>query len=435
MVKNNQLICTPVDRLHADITVPGDKSISHRALIFAALAHGKTSIQNFLPSADCLATLKALQSLNVPIQYLDETHLIVEGKGFDGFNASSEILDLGNSGTGLRLLTGVLAAQSFDSVLTGDESLRRRPMARIITPLTQMGAKITASEDKTAPLKIQGSSLHGIKYSSPIPSAQIKSCLIFAGLLAQGETSISEPELSRDHSERLLTHFNYPWQYKNTAINLVGGHTLHAREIEIPADFSAAAFFIVAAAITPQSNLILRRVGINPTRIGLIHLLSLMGAKIKFHNISSLGQEPIADIHVEYHPLTAIEVPISHVVSSIDEFPIFFIAAACAKGTTILRGAQELRVKESDRIASMAEGLQRLGISVEIFPDGVAIHGGKIQGGTVNSYQDHRVAMAFAMASTIASDKITILNPQNISTSFHNFVLICQQLGLNITTA
>lgn len=432
MAKNHQLMCHPVESLQGEITVPGDKSISHRALIFAALAKGKTTIQNFLPSEDCFATLKALEALNVTINYIDKTHLIVEGRGVDGFTAPEHTLDLRNSGTGIRLLAGILAAQPFNTTLTGDESLCRRPMDRIITPLAKMGAKITATEKQTAPLKIQGTNLRAIKYSSPIASAQIKSCLIFASLLAEGEASIAEPQQSRDHTERLLSHFSYPWAYKNNQITLHGRQSLQATEVEVPGDFSSAAFFIVAAAITPHSNIILRRVGINPTRIGLIHLLTLMGAKIKLNNIETLGQEPIADIHVEYQPLKAIEVPLSHIVSSIDEFPVFFIAAACAKGITILRGAQELRVKESDRIASMAEGLQHLGITVNIFPDGISIQGGKIKGGIIDSYNDHRVAMAFAIASTVASESLHILNVSNIATSFPNFVQIAQQLGLNI---
>ncbi|MEE9452114.1 MAG: 3-phosphoshikimate 1-carboxyvinyltransferase, partial [Gammaproteobacteria bacterium] len=342
------------------------------------------------------------------------------------------VLDCGNSGTAMRLLTGILAAQSFDSTLTGDASLTKRPMQRVINPLGQMGAKITA-EDGKAPLFIRGGqSLQAIHWAMPVASAQVKSSLLLAGMYAQGETVITEPDITRDHTERMLASFDYPVNTENNGIRLCGGGILTATEIKVPSDLSSAAFFIVAAIITPGSDILLRNIGINPTRTGVIEILRLMGADIKINNERNFNTEPVADIRVQYSKLHGIEIP-RHLVSlAIDEFPILFIAAAQAQGETVLHGAQELRFKESDRIQAMVTGLQSLGIKAQALDDGAVISGGVFDGGEVDSQGDHRIAMAFAMAGICAKQPVKVHNCANVATSFSNFIDSAQNLGVDI---
>jgi 5-enolpyruvylshikimate-3-phosphate synthase len=399
----------PGGRLQGTARIPGDKSISHRAVILASIADHQTVIHDFLNSADTMATLNACRQLGVPIT-IKNNQVIVEGVGLHGLRASNQILDLGNSGTGFRLLVGLLAGQRFDSAITGDASLQKRPMERILVPLRLMGAKINSDQ---FPIHIHGSVLHGIYYSLPIPSAQIKSCLLLAGLYAEGKTTITESVSTRDHTELLLQCHG-------------------EKEIFIPADISSAAFFIVGASIAPGSDILLENIGVNLTRMGMIHILRLMGADIIFENPRMLGAESVADIRVRYAPLQGIDIPKEYIVSAIDEFPIIFIAAACATGVTRLQGAGELRVKESDRIATMVKGLQILGIQAETLSDGVIIEGGQIRGGEVDSAGDHRVAMAFAIAGLAAKQPIMIHDCANIATSFPEFVTVAQQLGLEI---
>lgn len=433
MVKPTTYYSTqPVLTLRGDIKLPGDKSISHRALLLSAIANGNSTIYNLLMGADNLATLAALRQLGIDIQIENQT-VNVAGKGLNSLQASPVALDLGNSGTGLRLLAGILAGQSFTSELTGDLSLQKRPMARVVDPLTQMGASISLSPNKTPPLRIiGGSNLQGITYKMPIASAQVKSCLLLAGLYAKGCTTIIEPTLSRDHTERMLKQFAYPITIKNNHVSLCSGHDLQATQINVPGDISSAAFFMVAASIIPGSMVRLQQVGINPTRTGIINILRLMGADITLENEQLDLPEPTADIIVRYSQLKGITIPQAEIVSAIDEFPIIFIAAACAQGKTLLRGAHELRVKESDRISVMANGLMQLGISCEVLPDGLIIEGGLMQGGQIDSCGDHRIAMAFAVAGCIASDSITILNCDQVATSFPNFVELAQTVGMHL---
>ncbi len=416
----------------SEINIPGDKSISHRAIILSSVAHGHSIIKNFLMGEDTLATLRAMQSLGVNI-FVKEQAVIVEGVGLQGLQASASSIDVGNAGTAMRLLTGLLAGQPFYSVLIGDASLVKRPMARIVTPLHQMGAKIAMTKEGTAPLQITGKqNLRGIHYVMPIASAQVKSCLLLAGLYADGKTTLIEPSFSRDHTERLLAAFSYPIEKNCYQISLEGKKELQGTEIFVPGDLSSAAFFVVAALITPGAELVIKNVGINSTRLGFLHILRLMGGKIDIVEKGEQSNEPIADLYIRYSALRGIVIPPQQVASAIDEFPILFIAAACAQGQTILKGAQELRFKESDRIATMAAGLSQLGIEVQVFTDGLAITGGELRGGVVESLGDHRVAMAFIIAANRAKDPLLVKNCSNIKTSFPNFVDLTSQLGLNI---
>ena len=424
----------PGGRLCGETRVASDKSISHRSIIFGSLAQGTTSVKGFLEAEDTLSTLKAFRSLGVEIDHHGDGCVDIHGVGLDGLKPSSEPLFLGNSGTSMRLLCGLLAAQSFDSSLTGDASLNRRPMLRVTKPLTEMGASIETTEQGTAPIRIHGGlRLHGIDYPMQIASAQVKSCLLLAGLYAQGTTSITEPAPTRDHTERMLEGFGYPLQRQGSTVSIQGRHaTFKAISIDVPGDISSAAFFMVGAAISPGSDVLLKHVGINPTRTGIIDILRLMGADIQLENQQTIGGEPVADIHVHYAPLTGIDIPENRVPLAIDEFPVIFIAAACAQGETLLTGAAELRVKESDRIQVMADGLQRLGINAQPTADGMRIEGGKLNGGQVDSYGDHRIAMAFSIAGLRASSDIMIDNCDNVQTSFPDFPEIACRLGLNV---
>lgn len=414
--------------------VPGDKSISHRAVMFGALAEGITLVGGFLDGEDCLRTMKAFEAMGVRIDRTDATSLRVHGVGLRGLRAPVQPLDLGNSGTSMRLMAGLLSGQDFATTLTGDESLSRRPMKRIIEPLAQMGARIDA-QDGHAPLRIQPvAGLKGISYRSPVSSAQVKSGVLLAGLYAQGRTEVFEPQPSRDHTERMLRAFGVALEAEPGRAALRGGQTLKAGVIEVPADISSAAFFLVGAAITPGSDLTLSGVGINPTRAGLLEILRRMGADLEILNPREQGAEPVADLRVRGGVLQGIDIGRELVALAIDELPAVFIAAACARGTTLVTGAEELRVKESDRIQSMCEGLWTLGVAAEPRPDGVRIAGGRLRGGTVHSHGDHRVAMSFAMAALRAEQPITILDCANVNTSFPGFAALAARAGLRIAT-
>ncbi len=419
--------------LQGDLKIPGDKSISHRALLLSAIAEGDSEIQDVLLGADNVATLEAIKSLGVSVQALGATHLKIQGVGLHGLKPSSRPLDFANSGTGLRIMVGLLAGQDFDSQLIGDASLSQRPMARIVNPLIEMGAKIKMSEQGTLPLKIFGKqTLHGMDYKMPLASAQVKSCLLLAGLYAKGKTCVSEPGITRDHTERLLKAFGCPVKRTHSQVCINGDAHLKATHIIVPGDISSAAFFMVAASIIPGSDIVLKRVGVNPTRIGIITLLKLMGANIELLNQDEQSGEPIADIRIRYAKLHGIDIPIEQVPLAIDEFPVIFIAAACAKGRTVLKGAEELRVKETDRIAVMAAGLKSLGIQLEILTDGLIIEGGQLTGGEVDSCGDHRVAMAFAVAGARAEGSVKVFNCVNVATSFPGFVTAACGLGMAV---
>ncbi|KTC78327.1 3-phosphoshikimate 1-carboxyvinyltransferase [Legionella brunensis] len=425
-------VSSPVKALQGDITVPGDKSISHRAIILGAIAKGTTTVSGFLEGEDCLATLKAFQSMGVSIEGPVAQRVVIHGVGKHGLKKPEKVIDCGNSGTTMRLLAGLLAAQSFDSELNGDHSLQKRPMERVSRPLVQMGAEIRTTEGKP-PLFIRGGhSLHGITYEMPVASAQVKSCLLLAGLYAQGETRVVEPGFTRDHTERMLTTFSYPIQKAENTIVINSESECLGTDIIVPGDISSAAFFIVAATLIPGSELLIRNVGINPTRTGIIQILILMGADISLNNKRLCGEELVADLCVRHAPLEGIDIPSELVPIAIDEFPAIFIAAACAKGQTLLHGARELRCKESDRIGAMVEGLQELGIEAQAFEDGLYINGGELQGGEVNSFHDHRIAMSFAIAGAMAKNPVTIKNCANVATSFPTFVKTANKINLAI---
>lgn len=415
------------------IRVPGDKSISHRAVMLGAIAEGRTSVSGFLEGEDALATLAAFRAMGVAIDGPNEGRLVIEGVGLRGLRVSADPLDLGNSGTSMRLLAGLLAGQSFDSVLVGDASLMRRPMARVATPLKSMGAVIETAEGGTPPLSIGGGqTLHGIRYQLPVASAQVKSAVLLAGLYADGRTEVVEPAPSRDHTERMLRGFGYRVDVDGAVIGLDGGGRLQGCDIDVPGDISSAAFFLVGASIAPGSDLLVENVGINPTRTGVLAILKAMGADIEVLNRRESGGEPVADLRVRSAALRGIEIPHEQVPLAIDEFPALFVAAACADGTTTLRGAEELRVKESDRIDAMANGLRRLGVDVEPLADGIVIRGGDLGGGTVDSYTDHRIAMSLSMAALRASGDIIVTDCANVATSFPGYVELARAVGLAV---
>jgi len=423
----------PGGRLQGRLRVPGDKSISHRSIMLGSLAEGRTRITGFLEGEDSLATLMAFRAMGVRIEGPSGGSVSIEGMGLRGLQAPSAPLNLGNSGTSMRLLTGLLAGQRFDSILVGDSSLSRRPMGRVIKPLSAMGAVIESSADGTAPLKIQGGhALRGIEYAMPVASAQVKSSILLAGLYAEGQTCVVEPAPTRDHTERMLTGMGYAVGVSGNRICLTGGGRLDGVQIEVPADISSAAFFLVGASIAAGSELLLTHVGINPTRTGVLDILRSMGADIELEHARQVGGEPVADIRVRQAQLKGIEIPAHRVPFAIDEFPALFIAAANAAGRTVLTGAEELRVKESDRIQVMADGLQALGVDARPTPDGMIIEGGKRSGGAVDSHGDHRIAMAFAMAALVADGPVTIRDCANVNTSFPGFVTLARHAGLGI---
>ena len=424
----------PGGHARAELEIPGDKSISHRSVMLGALADGLTEVTGFLEGEDSLATIKAFRDLGVIIEGPTQGRLAIHGVGLDGLKGSSDPLYMGNSGTSIRLLSGILAGQNFDSVLEGDGSLSKRPMERIAEPLNKMGAGLSISEGNTPPIRVTGGrKLNAIDYVMPVASAQVKSCILLAGLFAKGVTSIFEPARTRDHTERMLRGFGYEVKTNGHTISLEGGGCLRACRIDIPGDISSAAFFMVAAAITPGSDIFMKNIGVNDTRCGIINILRLMGARIDLSNCRDMAGEPVADIRVRHETLIGIEVPIKQVPLAIDEFPAIFIAAACAKGRTRVAGAGELRVKESDRISAMADGLKILGISAVPTEDGIEITGGQIGSGEVESYGDHRVAMAFSIAALRSTGTIVVNDCENIATSFPNFARLADIIGIDVT--
>ena len=417
------------------LRAPGDKSMSHRTIMLGSIAEGITEATGFLEGQDALCTVNAFRAMGVTIDGPRDGQVRIQGVGLHVLKEPNETLDMGNSGTSIRLISGLLAAQSFDATMTGDASLTKRPMGRVITPLQQMGAVID-SHDERPPLTVRGGqSLKGIHYVMPMASAQVKSCVLLAGLYAEGRTSVIEPAPTRDHTERMLQGFGYAVDSENGVISLSGGGNLQGAQLDIPADISSAAFFLVAASISEGSDLILEHVGINPTRSGVITILTLMGADIEIMNERTVGGEPVADLSVRSAKLKGIEIPEELVPLAIDEFPVLFIAAACADGETVLSGAEELRVKESDRIASMAEGLTRLGIANEVMPDGIRIQGGRMTGGEIDTYHDHRIAMSFSIAALRANGDIIVNDCDHVATSFPNFASLSKGIGLRITEA
>jgi len=425
----------PGGQLRGRARVPGDKSISHRSIMLAALADGISEITGFLEGEDCLATLSAFRRMGVTIDGPDAGRVRVRGVGLRGLQAPEGPLDLGNSGTSMRLLAGLLAGQSFSSELIGDSSLSRRPMRRVTDPLTRMGADIHCSAEGTPPLRIHGRALQGLRYSMPVASAQVKSCLLLAGLYAEGRTCVREPAPTRDHTERMLRGFGCQVQVEDGWICVQGGQRLRPAGIEVPADISSVAFFLVGASIAPGSDLLLEHVGLNATRSGVVEILRLMGANIEILAAREVGGEPVADLRVRSATLHGIEIPRALVPLAIDEFPALFIAAACARGETVLAGAEELRVKESDRIQVMAEGLQALGVAAAPLPDGIIIRGGAVGGGEVEARGDHRIAMSFAMAGLVAGGPLCVRDCANVETSFPGFAALARGCGLSLVEA
>ncbi len=431
-MKETDFISRPIGFLDCELFMPGDKSISHRAVILAAIAKGTTTINGFLDGEDCLATLNAVAQMGVTYEGPFDNRLIIHGVGKYGLTPPDSVIHCGNSGTTLRLLTGLLAGQKFPSQLTGDHSLLKRPMERVCRPLSLMGADIHNNQGRP-PIYIKPvSQLQGIDYQMPVPSAQVKSAILLAGMYAKGNTEVTEQQFSRDHTERMLTSFSYPLRKANKTIAINSDGEPKGTDIIIPGDISSAAFFIVLASILPGSDLLIRNVGVNPTRTGLLTILQAMGADISIQNKRLCGEEPVADIRVLSAELEGIDIPAALVPLAIDEFPALFIAAAHAKGQTLLHGAKELRFKESDRISVMVEGLQTLGIDTQAFEDGLYIKGGQLKGGIVDSYQDHRIAMAFLIAGAAAKSEVIVKNCKNIQTSFPGFVKTAEKAGLNI---
>jgi len=447
----------PAASASGDIRVPGDKSISHRALLLGSIAEGITEVRGFLESEDCLATMAAMRALGVDIEQCGPVEVRVHGVGLKGLKPAGRALDLGNSGTAMRLMTGLLSGQAFDTELVGDASLMKRPMERAAAPLRLMGARIDTDRGRP-PVRISGGApLRGIRYEMPVASAQVKSAVLLAGLYAEGVTEVIEPGVTRDHTERMLQSFGCPVESVRGEVRLTPVERLTARPLEVPGDFSSAAFFMVAGLIAGGhgadgrvggQGLTIRGVGINPTRTGLLDILALMGADLRLVNHRRAGAEPVADIELRAANLRGIHVPEHLVPLAIDEFPALFIAAACAEGETRVTGAEELRVKESDRIAVMAEGLTRLGVSCEVLPDGIVIHGRGVSrpatpgeaarddtifsGGTIDSHGDHRIAMSFAVASLRARGTIRIDDVANVATSFPGFPATAAAVGLSL---
>ena len=425
-------LARPADGIAGELTVPGDKSVSHRALMLGAIAEGTTRVTGFLEGEDCLATARAVEALGVRVGRPGPGEVLIEGVGLDGFGAPAGVLDMGNAGTAIRLFMGLLSSQRFDSTLIGDESLMRRPMERVAKPLREMGARIE-TDDGHPPVRIAGGArLHGINYRMPVASAQVKSAVLLAGLRAEGDTTVVEPAVTRDHSERMLQAYGCDVRSSGGVVTLSPPARLTALDLVVPGDISSAAFFIVAGCLGAREPVVLRGVGVNPTRTGIIDMLRLMGADIRLVNPRTCGAEPVADLEVRAARLRGVRVPESLVPLAIDEFPAFFIAAACAEGETLVTGAGELRVKESDRIAVMADGFAALGVRHEVLADGMRIEGGPLGGGTVDSRGDHRIAMSFAVASLRASAPIEIQDVANVATSFPGFATLGRRLGLRI---
>jgi 3-phosphoshikimate 1-carboxyvinyltransferase len=427
----------PARSVTGTVRVPGDKSISHRTLMLGGIAEGRTDVTGFLASADCLATLEAFRAMGVGVDRRHETSLTVHGRGLHGLSAPANVLDMGNAGTAIRLSMGLLAGQRFESVLTGDSSLRSRPMERVARPLRQMGADILTTDGKPPVTVRPVASLSGIDYALPVASAQVKSAILLAGLYAHGVTTVTEPAPTRDHTERMLRGFGVQVETDGPRIRLQGRQTLTGTRIDVPGDISSAAFFLVAGSIAGSGDFVIENVGVNPTRTGVIDILKLMGADIRVVPRAAQGGEPVADLHVRRAELRGIAVPESLVPLAIDELPVLFIAAAAARGETVFTGAAELRVKESDRLAVMADGLTRLGVVNQLAPDGIRIEGladtGRRLGGReVDSHGDHRIAMSFTVASLLADAPIRIRDTANVGTSFPGFVATARACGLQV---
>jgi 3-phosphoshikimate 1-carboxyvinyltransferase len=424
---------TPSRLRDATVTVPGDKSISHRALMLGSIARGQSQVSAFLNGADCLATAAAMRAMGVTIEETGPTELLIEGVGLHGLQPPAHDLDLGNSGTAMRLMAGLLAGQRFNTVMRGDESLNGRPMGRIVTPLTQMGAAIESDCDGTPPLQITGGmALRGIHYTLPMASAQVKSAVLLAGLYAEGRTRVTEPAVTRDHTERMLRAMGATVSVVGGTVSVEGGQELHACRVQVPADLSSATFIMLGTLLSQSADILIKNVGVNPTRAGVIDILQGMGGDIRLENPRRYGDEPVADIRVKASRLRGGAVNPALVSLAIDEFPALFVAAAAASGQTVFRGLEELRVKESDRIAAMASGLRRLGIDVDETPDGAVVHGGSFSGGEVESYHDHRVAMSLAMAATVADDEVLIRDVDNVDTSFPGFIECVSGTGADV---
>ena len=434
MIQN--LISKPYSSsLSGHIRVPGDKSISHRSVMFSAIAEGDSHVTGLLEGDDVLATIAAFRAMGVEINGPKNGHLTVKGVGMHGLQEPEKKLDMGNSGTAMRLLAGLLAAQSFDSVLIGDASLSKRPMRRVTDPLALMNADCQTQENGCPPIRIKPSkNLKGIHYDLPMASAQVKSAVLLAGLYAEGETSVTEPAPTRNHTEMMLQAYGYDCETQANRMSVQGGGKLVAANIDVPADISSSAFFILAASIVPDSEITLKHTCINKTRTGIIDLMRSLGADISLTNQREIGGETVADIVVKYAQLIGTEINPNLVPLAIDEFPAFFIAAACAKGVTTITGAEELRHKESDRIAVMADGLRALGIQIEEFPDGAKITGGQLTGGSVECHHDHRIAMSFAVAGLRANAPVTINDAATVATSFPNFVDLGNEVGMQLET-
>lgn len=428
-------------KLFGRIRVPGDKSISHRSIMLGSLAEGTTQITGFLEGDDSLATLKAFQEMGVNIIGPNNGDITIQGVGLTGLKKPNKPLDMGNSGTAMRLMSGILAGQPFSTELIGDASLSTRPMKRVTKPLSAMGATISTANNGMPPLKISPSSaLNAIDYVMPMASAQVKSCVLFAGLYAKGTTTVIEPAPTRNHTEKMLNGFGYEVVSEKidnlkTKISIKGGGLLKANDIDVPSDISSAAFFIVAATIADDANLVIEHVGINPTRTGILDVLKLMGAKITLENEILVGGEPVADIRVKSAKLKGINIPEELVPLAIDEFPVIFVAASTAAGKTVLTGAEELRVKESDRIQVMADALTAIGVLAKPTTDGMIITGGKQskQSSKILSHHDHRISMAMVIAGLNATDEIVIDDCANVNTSFPNFVELINQIGMQLT--
>ncbi|WP_313089615.1 bifunctional prephenate dehydrogenase/3-phosphoshikimate 1-carboxyvinyltransferase [Pseudomonas sp.] len=427
-------LAEPGGSLSGHLRVPGDKSISHRSIMLGSLAEGTTEVDGFLEGEDALATIQAFRDMGVVIEGPNQGRVTVHGVGLHGLKPPPGPIYLGNSGTSMRLLAGLLAAQPFDTTLTGDASLSKRPMNRVAKPLREMGAVIETAAEGRPPLTIRGGQkLSGMHYDMPMASAQVKSCLLLAGLYAAEKTSVAEPAPTRDHTERMLQGFGYPVHVDGNTATVESGHGLRATQIEVPADISSSAFFMVAASIAPGSDIMLEHVGVNPTRTGVIDILRLMGASIELSNQREVGGEPVADIRVRAAQLHGIDIPEHLVPLAIDEFPVLFVAASCAVGRTTLRGAEELRVKESDRIQVMADGLQALGVDATPTADGIVIEGGAaLGGGEVWAHGDHRIAMSFSVAALRATAPIRIHDCVNVATSFPNFLTLAERAGMRV---
>jgi 3-phosphoshikimate 1-carboxyvinyltransferase len=431
-------VAKPGGKLSGEFRVPGDKSISHRSIMLGSLAEGTTEVSGFLEGEDSLATLQSFRDMGVVIEGPHRGRVTVHGVGLHGLKTPPNALYLGNSGTSMRLLSGLMAAQNFDVEMTGDESLSKRPMGRVADPLRTMGAVIESAENGRPPLQIKGGEpLKGIHYELPMASAQVKSCLILAGLYAEGETTVIEPAPTRDHTERMLKGFGYPIEVDGPKVTVRPGGKLTATTIDVPSDISSAAFFMVAATIAKDSDITLQHVGINPTRVGVINILRQMGANIEMLNEREVGGEPVADLRIRSAQLKGIQIPEDQVPLAIDEFPSIFIAASCAEGTTVLTGAEELRVKESDRIQAMVDGLQILGVDAVGTEDGAIIKGfgseGSFNGGEVDSVDDHRIAMSFTIASLRANAPIIVKDCANVATSFPGFVELASGAGIQVS--